>query len=173
MKEQKSVKLYNMIFPIWLLILFPLTWLIVIPANFLIDSLIVYFTMKKLSVEEPKQKFKKVILKVVCFGFVADIIGGFFMFLPNFIDYSVFTENTRLIYSNFVNAIMYNPFRSVYGLVWVFLCMLISSSAIYFLNFKFSFTKVDIERAVKMRISLLLAICTTPVLFLLPTQWFY
>ena len=167
---QKSVKLYNVIFPIWLLILFPLTWVIVIPANFLVDSLIVYFGMKKLKVEEFKQKFKKSIVKVVCFGFVADIIGGFFMFCPNFLEFS---ESRRWLYENIINPVMYNPFESVYALLWVLFCMALSSTAIYFFNYKFSFSKINIERAIKKKISLMLAIFTTPVLFLLPTQWFY
>ena len=32
--NKNSIKLYNVIFPIWLLWLIPITWLVVLPANF-------------------------------------------------------------------------------------------------------------------------------------------
>ena len=41
----KPVKLYNAIFPIWILIIFPTTWLIVLPANFVIDLLVMLITL--------------------------------------------------------------------------------------------------------------------------------
>ena len=62
--KKKSIKLYNVIFPIWLLWLIPMTWVIVLPANFLIDLLVVVLTMKYLKVKEIKLNAKSVILKV-------------------------------------------------------------------------------------------------------------
>ena len=73
--KKKSIKLYNVIFPIWLLWLIPMTWVIVLPANFLIDLLVVVLTMKYLKVKEIKLNAKSVILKVWIFGFIADFIG--------------------------------------------------------------------------------------------------
>jgi len=35
--KKNQVKIYNLIFPIWLLWLIPATWIVVLPANFLID----------------------------------------------------------------------------------------------------------------------------------------
>ena len=46
----KPVKLYNAIFPIWILIIFPTTWLIVLPANFVIDLLVMLITLKCMKV---------------------------------------------------------------------------------------------------------------------------
>lgn len=37
----KQVKLYNVIFPIWLLLIFPPVALIALAGNFIIDSLVI------------------------------------------------------------------------------------------------------------------------------------
>lgn len=79
---QKGVKLYNIIFPIWLLWILPVTWVVVLPANFLIDLLVVVITMKFLDVSEIKTKIRGTIWKVWIMGFVADFIGTFAVFLP-------------------------------------------------------------------------------------------
>lgn len=36
----KQVRLYNLMFPFWLLVFVPMAWLAVLPLNFLIDSLV-------------------------------------------------------------------------------------------------------------------------------------
>ena len=39
MQDKKNgIKLYNVLFPFWMLILFPQMWWIVLPGNFIIDS---------------------------------------------------------------------------------------------------------------------------------------
>ena len=45
MNRSKSVTLYNVLFPIWMILLFPQMWLIVLPGNFLIDSLVLLASM--------------------------------------------------------------------------------------------------------------------------------
>jgi len=40
MGKKKDIKLYNILFPLWMLLLFPQAWLIVLPGNFIIDSLV-------------------------------------------------------------------------------------------------------------------------------------
>ena len=62
--KKNSIKLYNVIFPIWLLWLIPITWLVVLPANFFIDLLVVVLTMKYLKVPDIKMNAKSVIFKV-------------------------------------------------------------------------------------------------------------
>ena len=73
--KKNDVKLYNVIFPIWLLWLFPVTWIVVLPGNFIVDLLVVVLTMKWLKIKDIKGKTKSVILKVWVFGFLADFIG--------------------------------------------------------------------------------------------------
>ena len=39
MKNHRSVRLYNVMFPIWFFFFFPIVWLLILPVNFLVDSL--------------------------------------------------------------------------------------------------------------------------------------
>ncbi|WP_294186413.1 hypothetical protein [uncultured Clostridium sp.] len=64
MRSKSSIKFYNLIFPIWLIWLFPLTWIIILPGNFIIDSLVLLITLKVLNINEKKNVYKKAILKV-------------------------------------------------------------------------------------------------------------
>ena len=115
--KKKSIKLYNVIFPIWLLWLIPMTWVIVLPANFLIDLLVVVLTMKYLKVKEIKLNAKSVILKVWIFGFIADFIGTSAMFMANVIDFNYQTSLGKWWYNNITNAVSYNPFESLYAII--------------------------------------------------------
>ena len=171
MKETKEIKLYNVIFPVWFLLIFPPIWLIIIPLNLIIDSIIVYICMKKNNVNDIKEKLKKIIFKVVCFGFLADIIGGIFMYATGFLE--IFVEDSKWLVDNLINPVMFNPFSSVFGLIYTILAMMISSILIYIFNYKYTFNKIELDDKIKKRISLVLAIVTTPILFLLPTEWFY
>ena len=55
----KDVKLYNVLFPIWMLMLIPSLWLIVLPGNFLIDSLVLLIFMHCVKLEQRKVFYKK------------------------------------------------------------------------------------------------------------------
>ena len=55
----KQTKLFNLLFPIWLLGLFPLMWLIIIPGNFIIDSLVLIVCLFILKINSKKDKSKE------------------------------------------------------------------------------------------------------------------
>lgn len=78
---KKDVKLYNMIFPLWTLFFLPPAWLVVLPANFVIDSLVFRLAAKVSKLQGVASLYKKSILKIWGFGFLADIIGAAFLFL--------------------------------------------------------------------------------------------
>lgn len=175
MKKRQACRLYNVIFPIWLLWIFPLTWLMILPANFIIDSAVVLIALKLLKVPSLKSVYKKVILKVWGFGFLADIIGTVFMFL------ALILEDTGLLgegmkdwwYTYITNAVSYNPFENIWAFLWVTACVIVSCVCIYCLNYKISFKKLTLEQPIKKKLALALAIFTAPILFYLPTSWFY
>ena len=64
MKNKNSVKLYNVLFPFWMLLLFPQMWLVILPGNFIIDSLVLIIGMSALKIADKKQWYKKHILKI-------------------------------------------------------------------------------------------------------------
>lgn len=70
---KKEIKLYNMIFPLWSFYLFPIGWIIILPANFILDSLVFVLALSLLKVPEKKEKYKKCILRIWGYGFLSDI----------------------------------------------------------------------------------------------------
>ena len=131
MKTNKGIKLYNLIFPIWLLWLIPITWIIVLPANFLIDLVVVILTLKCLHVSDIKKIAKSIIVKVWVFGFIADFIGTVAMFMSNVIDFDNQTHIGKWWYENITNAVSYNPFDSIYAVIWVTVSVVITAFCIY------------------------------------------
>lgn len=168
--QKNNVKLYNIIFPVWLILLFPPIIFFVLPANYIIDFAVIFIAMRCLKMDNVKQHAKKIILRVWIFGFIADIIGSLFMFAPVLVTITVSNDWWE---DNIITAVMMSPFASVWGFLWVLMCLLISCFAIYRLNYKYSFKEIDITEVQKKKISLSLAIATAPVLFFLPSDLFY
>lgn len=171
--NKKDIKLYNLIFPIWFLLFLPYSWIVVLPANFLIDLTVTAVAMKCFKIDSIKQKVKSVILKVWIFGFAADFIGAAFMFASNIIEFGDNTTLNKWWYTNIISAVNYTPFKSIYGALWVAVCVIITAVFIYIFNYKICLKTLDIDADQKKKIALTLAICTAPYLFFIPTAWFY
>ena len=152
-------KLYNVYFPIWLLILIPAVWLITVPVNFIIDSIVLFVTVKLMNIEE--NVYKKSIIKVFLFGFVSDLVGSLLLLLTQFIP------------NDIVGAISWNPFSNVYALLYVLFSIVISGICIYFLDYKIAFKKLNITLKEKRKIALVIAVITAPYFFLYPTSAWY
>lgn len=174
MINNSNIKLYNVIFPIWLLWLFPMTWFIVLPLNFIIDTTVVLITIKVLRLSN-NGIYKKIILKVWVFGFLSDFIGTFFMFVPNLIDSSLDYNSPmgKWWYENLTNAVSYNPYESIFSFLWITVAVIITSFFIYVFNYKISLKNIEIEDSSKKKLALSIAIFTAPYLFFIPTKWFY
>lgn len=74
--DGKEVKLYNLIFPLWLIVWFPgWWWLLIIPANFAVDYFVLRGCFLKRQLENPKGLLQKYAWKSWLLGFLADFIG--------------------------------------------------------------------------------------------------
>ncbi|RTR29603.1 hypothetical protein EKG37_15020 [Robertmurraya yapensis] len=165
------MKVYNVIFPIWMLLFFPPVIFIALAGNFVIDSLviIVCFFLFKLTNQGLGLKtfYKKSILKVWLFGFLADIIGAVFLFL-------VLIVGSGLGLPYEIEAgIAYDPFSSSMAVVIIIISMVITSFFIFLFNYHFTFRSLIVEKALRVKVALTIVIITTPWTFLLPTKWFY
>lgn len=159
----KNIKLYNLIFPVYMLWLIPPVFFIVAILNFIIDSIVVLITKKVLKIENIFKKYKKVILKVWIFGFLADFVGALFLFIISALCDDL---NIPIKYN-----IDYNPFGNIYALIITILGILISGVLIFIFNKKICYKKVDITEKQKFILALTMAIITAPYLFLLPMTW--
>lgn len=163
----KQIKLYNVMFPIWLLWLFPLTWIVVLPGNFIIDCLVVVLAMKHLKIENVKAKTKKVIIRVWIMGFVADFIGCIGMFIFNLVEF-----DSKFVTNDFIAALVYNPFEHVGALLWAVFCTIVTAIIIYVFNYFWCLKKIEISDMERKKVALAVAIFTAPYMFFFPTEWF-
>ena len=76
---KKDVRFYNVLFPFWMLLLFPQFWLIVLPGNFLIDSAVLLISLALMKIGEKKLWYKRYIWKIFACGLAADMIGAAYM----------------------------------------------------------------------------------------------
>lgn len=147
---KKDIKLYNALFPFWMLLLFPWFWVIVLLGNFLIDSLVLILSECFFKVEEKWQFYKKNILKIFSVGILSDIIGSAFMIIMMF---------------GFRLGRMGDEFYLTIP------ALIISAVCIFILNYFWTFKKCS--KRIRFRFALIFAIITTPYTFLVPSSWLY
>ena len=161
-----KIKLYNIIFPIWILFIVPPIILVVLPSNFIIDSLVLIITLKVFKIHNIKEIYIKTIFKIWIFGFFADIIGAIFLLISQFIP-------GEFWYNNILAPLMWNPFENVFSFIYCTFGVLISGMFIYLFNKKIIFKTIDIKDNIKKKIAISLTIITAPYLFYLPSKVIY
>lgn len=166
--RKKEIKLYNVIFPIWILWIIPITWIVVLPANFIVDLLVVVLSMKLMKVDNMKENAKTVILRVWIMGFVADFIGTLAMFMAEF-----GPESSKWWSDNITYPVSYSPFDTIFSFLWVTTCVVITAFFIYLFNSKWCLKKAKMDDVQRKKVALSLAVFTAPYLFYLPTKWFF
>ena len=142
-------KLYNVIFPFWMLIMLPPMWLIVLPGNFLIDSLVLIISMFALKLTDKKVFYKKHILKIFIFGLISDILGSALLYLALILELSYSGDELYLTIP----------------------ALLISAAFIFVFNYFITFKKD--EPNIRLKLALIFAIVTAPYTFFIPTSWMY
>lgn len=146
---RKEIRLYNVLFPLWMLLLLPTMWLIVLPANFIIDSIILLILMHVIGVRRKMRFYKKRILKVYFIGLFSDLIGSIYMLGMTFLGLGQMGDEWFITLP----------------------ALLISAICIYLLNFYITFKKFDTKTKIMM--SLTYAIVTAPYTFLVPSRLLY
>ena len=157
MKKDNSIRLYNVMFPIWFFFFFPIAWLLILPVNFGVDSLVLMLSARKQQVEDRKALWKKHILPVWGIGFLSDLIGAALLF-PIFL----LIGESPLV-DGFLNPVLF-PGATITAIPGVIL----AGFMIYFLNKKLTFRKSTLDAAVIHKLCLHLAIFTAPYTMLIP-----
>ena len=162
---RKQVRLYNMFFPLWMLLFFPVTWLLVIPANFMFDSLVLFIAVSVLRLHKKKELYVKSIFRVWIFGFLADLISAVFMLGV----YGV--ASFKEVNDHFLETFLTNPWQHPIALLATAAAIFLAGWVIYLLNRHWTFKKQPLTDISKRRISLILAVLTAPYFFLIPLNW--
>ena len=156
----KTYRLYNVLFPLWMLIIFPSVWLVVVPANFIIDSAVLLIAAHFFCRGMEKEIWKKSILKIFIFGFLSDFVGAGFLTAGLFIS-SYFEKST--VFEEACNGA-----ASFGGFLVLLFAVALSSVCIYFADLKIAFRKLEIEISEKKKLALALAVFTAPYTFFIP-----
>lgn len=156
---KKELRLYNMVMPVWMLVIFPIAWIPVLALNFGIDSLVLFLILKKRGYTNIKAVWKRSIVKLWLFGMLSDIIGGGLMIGLNLL-YDEVLGLHKAAYSMY-----YNPWIHPGALISVLLCMAAASCLIYLFDSRISFRKAIDDPAERRRLALLFAVITSPWLF--------
>ena len=157
---KKEVRLYNVFFPLWFLVLFwPLlvpslpVFLLLLPINFAFDSLVLAVTAKRLRLEHKARLWKRSILPVWLLGFLCDFLGAGLVGLLIY-----------LIEGGLSGDSLFFPAATLYALPGVVL----SGVLIYTLNRFLSFRKSGLEKGQLHKLCLSLAVFTAPYLMMIP-----
>ncbi len=159
--NKKDISLYNMMFPVWGMFVYPGFWIITLPFNFIIDSLVLIIAMNIIKLEDKATVFKKSILKVFFFGYLADFIGSLLLFLVA-IAFSGKLEEIDYLFSA--------PEKSPLTFMIVALAIVISALLIYYFNKKICFNNTKISEAAKHKLALALAVFTAPYFFMVGAE---
>ena len=163
--KKGDIRLHNVIFPIWLVWLFPqLIWM-VLPVNFLVDLLVLVIALAAMHINGVWKNALGVIWRVWVCGFLADIAGTAFLFL-------VLLLPGEGAAGQLLQSVAMNPFDNLLAFLWATLAIVLSGVLIYVFNKKFCLKNLNVSDLQKKRIALVLAIATAPYLFYLPTVWF-
>ncbi|WP_312355602.1 hypothetical protein [Aminipila sp.] len=166
---KKEIKFYNVIFPVWMMMILPIVWIVVLPANFIVDSCVLLIALKFIIKQKDiKLLYKKTILKVWILGFVADIIGAVTLLAAE-----LFFSNRDSKLIKQLSSVYWNAFDNIYAFLYVACAVLISAVLIFVLNYKYSFSNITLEKEEKVRAALTLAILTAPYTFFIPTEMIY
>ena len=163
-------KIYNLLMPIWLLIFFPSwLWLFLIPANYLIDRIVLMWSLGDLP--EKGLFCRNHNWKICLAGFASDFTGAILLFALSQLMFGLNDNVNSFIYKT-ADGLMFNPFSNALSLIIVIAAIALSAVCIYKLDKRILIKAgLDIDQAKKSAIRL--AVITAPYVYLIPSEWFY
>ncbi len=166
---KKQVKLYNVIFPFWMLMFWPTPPVILLTlfGNLAIDALVLYLALRALKVPDRGGVMKKAWWRVWLSGFLADVIGAAWLALGLFGAMALDANGIGWI-GDFGMAMTVNPFRHPLALVWTAIGVAAAGVCIYFFD-KRALKKCEgLDSRQRHIAALAMAIVTAPWLFFIP-----
>ena len=170
--NKREVKLYNILLPIWMLIFWPSwLWLILIPANYLIDRLVLH---RSLGGMPDRGAFcRKHTWKICLAGFFSDLCGACFLFAVYLLASEVGNESPMAaLLDKIEQGVAFDPFSSIAAFLIVAISVAVAGLAIFFLDRKI-LTKARLDAEQARRSALWLAVITAPYLYFFPSRLLY
>ena len=174
LKNDKSVKLYNILLPLWLIIFLPsYLWLGLIPLNYIIDRVVLRWSLGDM----PDRGLfcRRHTWKLCLIGFMGDIIGAVFMVAALFLTAlpGALHENTEHPFLDKITyGVGFNPFSNILSLIIVLAAIFLAGLIIYLID-KALLKKVGLSLEQAKKSALRIALITAPYLFLFPSSILY
>ena len=163
---KKQIRLYNVILPIWILLLFPQLLVFVIPGNLIVDCGVLFVCLLAFKHTQKGAVVKKLWWKFWLLGFAADAIGIVWLFLGAF-------GSPRVLGDAFYDTMRYlyhNPFGHPSAFLWTLAGVVLSGLCIYFFDKRAMGSCELLSDREKHVTALAMAIVTAPWLFFIPTR---
>ena len=162
-----SLRLYNVLFPIWILIFFPQVLAIVIPGNLIVDAAVLLLALAAMHHRAKGAVLRRCWWKVWLLGFAADLIGAAWMVLGGLLATWLPGGAETL------GKIMYNPFGHPAAFLWTAAGVAIAGGVIFLLDRRVFRSVPELTSRQSTRLALTFAIVTAPWLFFLPLYSLY
>lgn len=155
---KRDIKLYNLIFPMWGIyfyaLMFPYFYVLLLPANFIVDTVMLLLLFFLFKVPEKKELYRDSIWKTWGFGFLADFVAA-----------GALVGISSVVSLPFD---IYKPISSVGAFFFATVGVVLAGVLIYFFHIKFVWKGLPLEEGKKKKIALGMAILTAPYLMYLP-----
>lgn len=171
MARGSKVTLHNILLPLWLLVFWPSwLWLILIPANYLIDRVVLRWSLGDMP--EKGLFCRRHTWKICIAGFVADGIGALLLFAVFM--FSAVVEETSVgeAFQDIAYAVGFNPFSNILAFLIVAAAVLLAARVIYLLDRRI-LRRAGLEEEQVRKSAFRLAVITAPYLFFFPSAVLY
>ncbi len=171
---RRPYRLYNIILPIWLMLVFPQVWAIAIPGNLIIDCGVLFLTLLALKHRGKGAVMKKLWWKFWLLGFVADAAGVLWMFLGLVPAWVAGADQTgepsafAAAWEDSVGHISHNAFAHPAAFAWTLAGVALAGVCIYLFDKGVMGLCEDLTPRERHIIALTMALVTAPWLFFIP-----
>ena len=170
--ESPPVRLYNIMLPIWLILFWPtLLWLILIPANYLIDRIVLRWSLGDLP---DKGRFcRRHTWKICLAGFLSDFVGFLILFGVFMASVAIDGETSfGALIEKLAYGVGFNPFSHPAAFLVVALAVLIAGVLIFLID-RSLLKKAGLAAEQAKKSALRLALITAPYLYFIPSSLLY
>lgn len=161
--------MYNVMLPLWLLLLFPRLWGVSLLLSWVADIAVLSAAMKYYAVPELCRNVGRCILKVWICGLAADL-AGVLLLLAGVVAPLRWMCDTSWWVTGVCVPMMNNPLSALPAFLYMTLCVGVTMAAIYLLDSRWVLRGVVEDESVRRRIARVMAVFTAPYLFYLPTH---
>ncbi len=164
---KKGTRLYNVLFPLWVIMLAPKVWLILLPVNFVVDTVVFLIAAAVLKAEHLGKLYICRIWPVWIFGFLADAVAG--LVTLGLCSLSpVLPDQVSIWYSEKISSPLMNSlYTSAPAVLTACIVIALTGALIYVLNRWISFRGTALSDRQKHWIALALAVLTAPYTLLI------